>query len=229
MDVRDRIKELRRVPAAELIPNPKNWRVHPEAQQDGLRAMLERVGYADAVIARETDAGLVLIDGHLRAETTPDAIVPVLVTDLTEAEADEVLATLDPLAALAEPDVDQLVKLLGGIEEPDASIQALLEDIGDSYGFNATTLLEQETQAAYQEPDEWLQQHEAEMDTSMDNLKPLVLHFDAERYDRLMEMLFTIGETKGLDTLADVVYDALEFVLRDGSAFGSGETTDATD
>ena len=227
MDVRDRIKELRRVPAAELIPNPKNWRVHPEAQQDGLRAMLERVGYADAVIARETDAGLVLIDGHLRAETTPDAIVPVLVTDLTEAEADEVLATLDPLAALAEPNVDQLAQLLSGIEEPDESIQALLEDIGDSYGFNATTLLEQETQAAYQEPDEWLQKHEAEMDTSMDNLKALVLHFNEERYGQVMEMAFTIGETKGLDTLADVVYDALEFVMRDGGAFGPGETTDA--
>jgi hypothetical protein len=225
MDVRDRIKELRRVPAAELIPNPKNWRVHPEAQQDGLRAMLERVGYADAVIARETDAGLMLIDGHLRAEITPDAIVPVLVTDLTEAEADEVLATLDPLAALAEPDVDQLVKLLGGIEEPDESIQALLEDIGDSYGFNATTLLEQETQAAYQEQDERLQQYAGSVDES---LKALVLYFDPGRYDQVMEMALTIGEAKSLDTLADVVYDALGFVLRDGSAFGPGETTDAT-
>ena len=227
MDVRDRIKELRRVPAGELIPNPKNWRLHPEAQQDGLRAMLERVGYADAVIARETDAGLVLIDGHLRAETTPDAIVPVLVTDLTEAEADEVLATLDPLAALAEPDVDQLVKLLGGIEGPDESIQALLEDIGDSYGFNATTLLEQETQAAYLEPDEWLLKHEG--DTSMDHLKALVLHFDEERYGQVMEMAFTIGEARNLDTLPDVVYDSLESVLRGGSASGPNVATDATD
>jgi hypothetical protein len=210
MDVRDRIKELRRVPAGELIPNPKNWRVHPEAQQDGLRAMLERVGYADAVIARETDAGLMLIDGHLRAETTPDAIVPVLVTDLTEAEADEVLATLDPLASLAEPDVDQLLKLLGGIEEPDASIQALLEDIGDSYGFNATTLLEQETEAAYQEQDEWLQKHEASPDNSLVNLKVLVLHFEPERYERLLEMASNMGQSESLDSVADVVYRALQ-------------------
>ena len=210
MQVRDRIKELRRVPAADLIPSPKNWRVHPEAQQDGLRAMLERVGYADAVIARETDAGLVLIDGHLRAEITPDAIVPVLVTDLTEAESDEVLATLDPLASLAEPDVDQLAKLLAGIEGPDASIQALLEDIGDSYGFNATTLLEQETQAAYQEPDEWLQKHEAEVDTSMDNMKALVLHFSPEAYEQFMEMAFDVGNAHGIDTLANVVFAAVK-------------------
>jgi len=31
--------------------------------------MLAKVGYADAVIARETPDGLMLIDGHLRAET----------------------------------------------------------------------------------------------------------------------------------------------------------------
>ena len=39
-----------------------------------------------------------LVDGHLRAETTPDAIVPVLVLDVDEAEADKILLTLDPLA-----------------------------------------------------------------------------------------------------------------------------------
>ena len=31
--VRDRIKELRRVPASELIPHSKNWRRHPKAQR----------------------------------------------------------------------------------------------------------------------------------------------------------------------------------------------------
>ena len=136
--------------------------------------------------------------------------MPVLVTDLTEAESDEVLATLDPLASLAEPDVDQLAKLLAGIEGPDASIQALLEDIGDSYGFNATTLLEQETQAAYQEPDEWLQKHEAEVDTSMDNMKALVLHFSPEAYEQFMEMAFDVGNAHGIDTLANVVFAAVK-------------------
>src|SRR5260221_3407006 len=68
MHIRDRIKELRRVPAAQLQPNPKNWRTHPKAQQDALKAILAEVGYADALLARETDTGrLMLIDGHLRA------------------------------------------------------------------------------------------------------------------------------------------------------------------
>jgi hypothetical protein len=96
--IRNRIKELRQVKAAELAPNPKNWRTHPQAQQDALRGILSEVGYADALLARELEDGsLLLVDGHLRAETTPDETVPVLVLDLNEAEADKLLLSLDPL------------------------------------------------------------------------------------------------------------------------------------
>src|SRR5277367_1114518 len=101
MQIKDRIKELRRVHASELVPNIKNWRKHSNAQAQALRAMLLEVGYADALIARElSDGRLELIDGHLRAETTPDAIVPVLVLDVTEEEADKLLLTIDPMAAM---------------------------------------------------------------------------------------------------------------------------------
>ncbi len=36
MKIRDRIKELRRVKASELLPNPKNWRTHPTEQADAM-------------------------------------------------------------------------------------------------------------------------------------------------------------------------------------------------
>lgn len=114
--IRDRIRELRRVPAAELRANPKNWRRHPKAQQAALRGVLAEIGYADALIARETPEGLMLIDGHLRAETTPDAMVPVLILDVTEEEADKILLTLDPLAAMAETDRNSLAALLASVE-----------------------------------------------------------------------------------------------------------------
>src|ERR1700675_312280 len=104
MKIRDRVVELVRVPAGSLRPNPKNWRRHPKSQANALRGLLSEIGYADALLARETPEGLPLIDGHLRAETTPDSIVPVLVLDVTEAEADKLLLTLDPLAAMAEGD-----------------------------------------------------------------------------------------------------------------------------
>jgi hypothetical protein len=49
-----------------------------------------------------------LIDGHRRAETTPTTKVPVLVLDVTEAEAGKILLTIDPISAMAEADKAQL-------------------------------------------------------------------------------------------------------------------------
>jgi DNA modification methylase len=131
VNIRDRIVELRRVKASDLVSNPKNWRTHPKAQKDALRGLLADVGYADALLARVVPGGkLMLIDGHLRAETTPDQTVPVLVLDVTEAEGDKILATLDPLAAMAGRDNDQLRALLARIETDDAALRAMLEKLG---------------------------------------------------------------------------------------------------
>ncbi len=127
MKIRDRVKELRRVKASDLIPNPKNWRTHPGDQQDALRGVLAEIGYADALIARETPDGLTLLDGHLRADTTPDQKVPVLIVDLTDAEADKLLVTLDPLGAMAEADKDKLGKLLHDLETDSDGLQAMLD------------------------------------------------------------------------------------------------------
>lgn len=130
MPIRDRIKELRRVPAAALRPNPRNWRTHPDAQREALRAMLAEVGYADALLARELDDGsLELVDGHLRAETTPEAIVPVLVLDVTAEEADKILLTLDPLAALAGLDQDRLADLLDTTMFASPHLEQLLDGL----------------------------------------------------------------------------------------------------
>ena len=115
MTIRNRITELRHVRAGDLNANPKNWRKHPKAQRVALQSVLDDVGYADALIVRETPDGLELLDGHLRADLTPDATVPVLVTDLDDDEADTVLATLDPLAAMAEPDTERLRALVDGL------------------------------------------------------------------------------------------------------------------
>ncbi len=130
MQIRDRIKELRRVPARDLRPNPKNWRTHPPAQQDALRGVLAEIGYAGALLARELDDGsLELIDGHLRAETTPDLTVPVLVVDLTAAEADKLLAALDPLSQMAGVDTAALETLLSEIQFESSAVQSMLDQI----------------------------------------------------------------------------------------------------
>jgi ParB-like chromosome segregation protein Spo0J len=130
MQVRDRIKDLRRVRAADLRPNPRNWRVHPKAQREALQGVLAEVGYADALLARELpDGTLELIDGHLRAETTPDQLVPVLVLDVTEDEAAKLLATVDPLAGMAERDGTAFASLLEGIEFQSAAVRNMLRGL----------------------------------------------------------------------------------------------------
>jgi hypothetical protein len=127
IEIRDRIKELRRVRARDLIPNPKNWRKHPKAQADALHGLLAEVGYADALLVRElSDGQLMLIDGHLRAETTPDSEVPVLVLDVTAEEADKILLTLDPLAAMAEADSERIAKLLETVRTDNQAVEELL-------------------------------------------------------------------------------------------------------
>ena len=35
--IRDRVKELVRVPAGELVPSPQNWRTHSTKQRRALR------------------------------------------------------------------------------------------------------------------------------------------------------------------------------------------------
>ena len=135
MKIRDRIKELRRVKASELIPNPKNWRTHPIAQQDALKGILAEVGFAGAVLARELDDGtLMLIDGHMRAEATTDQEIPVLILDVDEAESDKLLATFDPIAAMAESDAHALDALLRNVDTGSEALQKMLAELAEGAG-----------------------------------------------------------------------------------------------
>jgi len=138
VNIRDRIKELRRVPASSLRPNPKNWRTHPKEQADALRGTLAEIGFAEALVARELEDGtLELIDGHLRAETVGDTAVPVLVLDVDEAEADKLLATLDPLAAMATVDADALASLVATVETDSEALRQMIDDLSGSYDIDA--------------------------------------------------------------------------------------------
>ena len=131
-NLQDRIIDFRRVRAGDLKEDVRNWRRHPDSQRQALTAMLDRIGYADALLTREEEDGtLVVVDGHLRKSLDDDAIVPVLVTDLTREEAGEVIATLDPLASMAEVDSDALQALLDDMPSIDTILDGFLQDLVD--------------------------------------------------------------------------------------------------
>jgi hypothetical protein len=141
---RDRIKELRRVPAGELLANEKNWRRHPDEQTAALTSMMARLGLTDAVIAYEKDGALKLLDGHLRRNIAADQSIPVLVLDLNDKEADLFLATFDPLGDLALMDSSALKSLLDqtGLEDEDAFLRKMYADV------NSELAVEMEQSAA---------------------------------------------------------------------------------
>lgn len=140
------------MPAKDLHANPRNWRAHPKAQRDAMKGVLAELGFAGAMLARELpDGTLQLIDGHLRGETLPaDFQVPVLVLDLNEEEANYLLATHDPLSALATQDDSKLIELLHAIDSDDAAVQKMLGDLvklpeegGDGFGAPEVDMKEQ--------------------------------------------------------------------------------------
>jgi ribosome assembly protein YihI (activator of Der GTPase) len=60
--------------------------------------------------------------------------VPVLILDVTEEEADKILATFDPLAAMADADAGKLESLLAEIETDSESLQDMLNELAEGAG-----------------------------------------------------------------------------------------------
>jgi ParB-like chromosome segregation protein Spo0J len=136
---RDRVKELRRVKASELRRHPDNWRLHNDGQRNALVAMIEDIGFATAALAFENANGeLQLIDGHLRTDLAADAEIPVLILDVDENEARSLLVSLDPLAAMAGADAEQLARLLDaqplpiGADELLATLQQIAQNVAET-------------------------------------------------------------------------------------------------
>ena len=132
---RSRIADSAEVPPSQLVPNPANWRRHPDVQRDAMSGALDEVGWVQHVVVNR-QTGHVL-DGHLRvdlATTRGEATVPVVYVDLDEEEERLVLATLDPIAAMAEADTKALAAVLDGLEAADDGLQALLDDLERGHG-----------------------------------------------------------------------------------------------
>ena len=119
MNIKDRITAFKRVKASTLTPHPLNWRKHPKKQRDAMAGVLQEVGYVDAIMVRKHEGGYQIIDGHLRAETTPDTKVPVLVVDLDDKETAKILTTFDPIASLAEQESGMLAELFKSMDGDD--------------------------------------------------------------------------------------------------------------
>ncbi|HEY8870037.1 MAG TPA: ParB N-terminal domain-containing protein [Candidatus Limnocylindrales bacterium] len=138
---RNRISGQGEVDPKTLIPNPANWRGHPREQQRGLAAALSEVGWVAQVMVNTTTGHIV--DGHLRVELAiarNEPSVPVTYVELSEEEERLVLATLDPLAAMATAEKDALAALLAELSPTDDALAALLAELGEQNGIRRPML-----------------------------------------------------------------------------------------
>lgn len=104
-------------------------------QQQALTGVLSEVGWVQNVIINERTGNLV--DGHLRvtlADRNNEPAVPAVWVDLDEAEEALILATLDPLSAMATTDREQLSALLAEVSTGDAALQAMLDGLAQQAG-----------------------------------------------------------------------------------------------
>jgi ParB-like chromosome segregation protein Spo0J len=118
-------------PLDDLTANPKNWRIHSTLQQECVEQVIAEAGFVQPILVN-VRTGYVL-DGHLRvalALRRGEATLPTIEVDLSEDEEALVLATLDPLSAMAAPDTAKLDALVADIQQQaNPILDALVADI----------------------------------------------------------------------------------------------------
>lgn len=136
--LRNRVVERRRMRASELVPNDRNPRRHPENQAEALTGLVERVGQVGELYAYHSErqgGALVLVDGHLRREQFGDDEWDVAICDLSDDEADLVLALRDHTASLATFDKATLADLMRGLNTGnDERLDKTLSELAEEHG-----------------------------------------------------------------------------------------------
>lgn len=129
-----------------ILANPQNWRIHPLPQQDALLGSVESVGIVANIMVNKRTSDTwpegernveTLVDGHLRvalAMRQGQATLPVTYVDLTPKEEALVLATLDPIGALATTDTEKFDELLREVDTDSPALQEMLTGVAEGTG-----------------------------------------------------------------------------------------------
>ena len=132
----DRVVGFERRPAKDFQANALNFRRHPNNQRDAFRGLVSELGFAGAVLENKRTGNL--IDGHLRIEEAlsvdENMLIPCVQVDLSEAEEKLLLASYDPISAMATVDKEVLDSLLREVSTGDAAVQEMLSNLAKESG-----------------------------------------------------------------------------------------------
>ena len=138
---RNRIVGYGEVPTESILGNEANWRIHPKTQTDALNGVLKEIGVVQNILINQRTSEQwpsgdrhvsTMIDGHARtllALREGQETLPATYVDLTPAEEAEIMAVLDPIAALAGADREKLASLLADVHSGEAAVMAMLEGL----------------------------------------------------------------------------------------------------
>lgn len=122
--------------AISFMANPLNWRIHPKAQREALTGVLSEVGWVQSVIVNRTTGNVV--DGHARIEEAlklgDETPVPFVEVELSEEEEQKILLTLDPVAAMAAADKQNLDALLRDVSTANSAVADMLTELAQENG-----------------------------------------------------------------------------------------------
>jgi len=124
-DIRDRITKVAQARLGDFESHPLNPKFHPDEQRQLVGSLMREIGWVGALLAWKSErAGgkWVCLDAHLRKDLAPDFEGWVLYTDLTDAEADLMVALYDESGRLAQIEPDKLKALQERIEESELVI-----------------------------------------------------------------------------------------------------------
>lgn len=130
-------------PASQFLSNPNNFRTHPQQQRNAVRGSLNTLGWIDIAIENVTTGRL--IDGHERiwqALQNGDCEVPFIQVSLSEAEEAQALLSLDPIAAMANHDVEQVGLLMQMVNTDNKDVMEFLSGLAQREGIVEVDKLE---------------------------------------------------------------------------------------
>lgn len=197
-------------PLDEILFNPANWRIHPKAQQEALEGVLSQVGFVqDVIINKQTGH---LVDGHLRCQVAArngEKTIPAVYVDLTPEEESLILATIDPLSAMAATDKQKLDDLLHAVQSDDARVQTLMEMVAVNENIIPAVDYEKEWQGMPEFNQE-----------DLGAVKSVIVHFasrdDISEFEKLVEQAIT-DKTKSLWFPKQERENLIAFVAHDES------------
>lgn len=119
---------LRYIRRGDLRANPANWRTHDARQIESINQLQAMCGWTRPTLLNEATGNF--LDGHGRLDGDPDEEIPVLCGRWSEEQERMIIATLDPITAMATADTDALRTLVASIEANDPEVQALVDKVG---------------------------------------------------------------------------------------------------